>query len=544
MKPKIDRFLLPVLLLLVSSARLNAAELVYPGLDWERDTKGLSPESVRGVDAFVRTLDTTGLMVVQHGRVIYEFGDVTRLSYLASARKSVLSMLYGPYVASRKIRLDATLKDLGMSDLGGLLPVEERAKVIDLITARAGAYHRASNPGDLLFMAPKRGSKEPGSWWLYNNWDFNAAGAAFEKMTGKDIYDALRDNLAIPIDMQDFERRRQQKSGDMTASQYPAYHMLLSTRDMARLGLLMLRQGRWRDRQLIPAEWVRRSTTVCTPPAGLRPWELRNGPLGYGYMWWAWDGSSAAGPYRGAYTAIGAYGQYITVLPELDMVVAHKSCPPGKVSQSDYFHLLNLLTRNKPASSTELTLWKHIPRVCRIFRRASRGPKLLMDAVDIRPTTAGLVAGVVCLGVFLFLKKFGFRKCFQVAVPTAAILVILLGVVAWLLVPATAPALPKARIAVRLDPKTYDAYAGRYLMDGKFRGGGVVITIKHEGDALIRQEPGRFPEEIFPESETVFFNNTEDLQLTFKKNSQGEVTAMIHRLAGLPDSEGKKLKNE
>ena len=64
----------------------------------------------------------------------------------------------------------------------------------------------------------------------------------------------------------------------MTASQYPAYHMLLSARDMARLGLLMLRQGRWRDRQLIPAEWVRRSTTICTPSTGLRPWELRNGP--------------------------------------------------------------------------------------------------------------------------------------------------------------------------------------------------------------------------------------------------------------------------
>jgi hypothetical protein len=40
-----------------------SAELVFPGVDWERETNGLSPETVRGVDAFVHTLDTTGLMV-------------------------------------------------------------------------------------------------------------------------------------------------------------------------------------------------------------------------------------------------------------------------------------------------------------------------------------------------------------------------------------------------------------------------------------------------------------------------------------------------
>ena len=141
-------------------------------------------------------------------------------------------------------------------------------------------------------MAPKRGSKEPGTYWLYNNWDFNTAGAAFERMTGKNIYDALRDDLAIPIGMQDFDRERQQKSGDLTRSQYPAYHMVLSTRDMARLGLLMLRQGKWRDRQIIPAEWVRRSTSVRTPLAEMQPRRFANGPFGYGYMWWVWDGPS------------------------------------------------------------------------------------------------------------------------------------------------------------------------------------------------------------------------------------------------------------
>ena len=323
------------------------AELVFPGTNWDYDTNGLSPETVRQVNAFVQTLDTTGLMVVKQGRVVYQYGDVKRLSYVASVRKSVLSILYGPYVATGKIRLDATLKDLGMSDIGGLLPIEERAKVIDLITARSGVYHPVEELDDPK--APKRGSKEPGTFWFYNAWDFDAADAAFERMTGKNVYDALRDDLAIPIGMQDFKRERQYQV-EMPRSEYPVKHMVFSTRDMARLGLLMLRQGRWRDRQVIPAEWIRRSTRNRTSAH-----EMHEPNLAYGYLWWVWEDTN--GPFRGAFMAAGSFGQFITVLPELDMVVAHKTVQPGSVSLEQYGRLLGLLTGKKPASINEMAFW-------------------------------------------------------------------------------------------------------------------------------------------------------------------------------------------
>ena len=328
-----------------------AAEAVFPGVDWAYETNGLSPETVSQVNTYIHTLDTTGLMVVKHGRVVYEYGDVKKLSYIASVRKSVLSMLYGPYVASGKIRLDATLKDVGMSDVGGLLPIEERATVIDLITARSGVYHPVEEADDPN--TPKRGSKEPGTYWFYNLWDFDAADAAFERMTGKDVYDALRDDLAIPIGMQDFKRDRQYKVA-VPRSQYPVKHMVLSTRDMARLGLLMLRQGQWGDRQIIPAEWVRRSTSVRTSAS-----EVQKPNLGYGYMWWVWE--EAIGPFHGAFMAAGSYGQFITVLPELDMVVAHKTERPGDVSINQYGRLLGLLTGKKPASADEMDSWTRRP---------------------------------------------------------------------------------------------------------------------------------------------------------------------------------------
>ena len=354
-----------VLLLLISgSGCATPSKHVYPGAHWEYDKAGLSSNVVNEVNAFVHTLDTTGLMVVKRGKVVYEYGNVMEPAYLASARKSVLSMLYGRYVANRTIRLDATLKDLGMSDVGGLLPVEAQAKVVDLITARSGVYHLASNDGDLLEYAPKRGSEEPGSYWLYSNWDFNAAGAVFEWMTGEDIYNALRDELAVPIGMEDFNRGRQQKDEKPERSLYPSYPMWLSTRDMARLGYLMLRNGRWQDRQIIPADWVRRSTRVTTHISAMHPEFMQSGPFGFGYMWWVWDGAYASGPYKGAYTASGAHGQWITILPALDLVVVHTaswSATGGSrhsVDKPDYYRLLDLLTGKHPASQEELRKWK------------------------------------------------------------------------------------------------------------------------------------------------------------------------------------------
>ena len=218
--------------------------------------------------------------------------------------------------------------------------------------------------GDLLEYAPKHGSQEPGSYWLYSNWDFNAAGAVFERMTGNNIYDALRDDLAIPIGMQDFDRERHQKDENPESSQYPSYPMWLSTRDMARLGYLMLRKGKWERRQLIPADWVVRSTRVVTPNSELHPDFMRSDPLGFGYMWWVWDGTFATGPYKGAYTANGDHGQWITILPALDIVVAHKASwsptdgPRHSVEIPKYLRLLDLLTEKHPASAEELRQWK------------------------------------------------------------------------------------------------------------------------------------------------------------------------------------------
>jgi CubicO group peptidase (beta-lactamase class C family) len=336
------------------------ADAVFPQKTWQRidnpESIGFSSKRLAALRTWMESLETTGMVVAVGGRTLFEYGDIVHLSYLASARKSLLALLYGKYVDSGTIALDKTLRDLQFTDVGGLLPRELDATIGHLLSARSGVYHPASNGGDDLARAPARGSQAPGARFLYNNWDFNAAGAIFEKLTGRDIYDALEADLAQPLGMEDFDRARQKKNGNVQASQHLAYPIWLSTRDMARVGLLALRGGRWANRQIVPREWIERSTRVVTPqremdtpldesPASVDRW-------GYGYLWWVWDAANAPGPFTGAFTAWGVGGQYITVLPRLDMVVAHKvdtQAPrspgqrPPAVTAAQYESILRML---------------------------------------------------------------------------------------------------------------------------------------------------------------------------------------------------------
>jgi CubicO group peptidase (beta-lactamase class C family) len=330
----------PVVVLPQESAGAAAPTTVFPAATWERhatpEAAGWSSEGLERVRTQLSGLYSTGFMAVSGGRVLFEYGDLETLSYLASVRKSVLSMLFGRYVEDGTIRLDRTLAELGIDDHQGLTDAEKQATIRHLLSARSGVYHPASNTGDDLASAPPRGSQQPGAYYLYSNWDFNALGTIFEQETGRNIYDALETDLARPLGMQDFDRSLQRKTGNLTRSRHPAYHMHLSTRDMARVGYLMLREGNWNGTQVVPREWVRNSTRLVTPRAEMNPEHHRQGSFGYGYLWWIFDAPDLDPAYEGAYVAHGAIGQHILVMPALDLVVAHKTRDAQGVSHAEF----------------------------------------------------------------------------------------------------------------------------------------------------------------------------------------------------------------
>jgi CubicO group peptidase (beta-lactamase class C family) len=347
-------FLLPYLGFCQPSKTMGYDGAIYPDGAWQSvndvSKEGWDKDRLNSLRHFIiDSTNATGMLVIQSGKILFDYGDIKETSYLASCRKSVLSMLYGPFVANKIIDLSATMEQLHIDDINGLLPLEKKATINDLLTARSGVYHPASNEGDATAMAPQRGSIKPGSFWLYNNWDFNVAGYILEQQTGRTIYQLIDSILAKPLQMQDWNINEQTKVGDTTKSKYLAYHIWFSTRDMARIGYMMLRNGKWKDQQIIPSDWVKLTTSVVTPYKEAVREKTAYFHFGYGYLWWIWETPDNKDYYEGAYSATGAFGQFISVLPKLDLVVAFKTkYEYGRQTTTDlYLKLLDRLIAAK-----------------------------------------------------------------------------------------------------------------------------------------------------------------------------------------------------
>src|SRR5215469_1450165 len=82
---------------------------VFPAAGWERierpEDAGYSSSKLDALRTWLKTLDTKALFVSVDGRVLLDYGDARYVSKIASARKSVLGMLYGKYVENGKIDL-------------------------------------------------------------------------------------------------------------------------------------------------------------------------------------------------------------------------------------------------------------------------------------------------------------------------------------------------------------------------------------------------------------------------------------------------------
>jgi len=308
-------------------AASEGGALEWPGQRWDtvrsRDA-GWNADELRAVDAAARELRSDAVMVVHRGLVVHEYGDVRRPLDLYSVRKSLLSVLFGIHHARGQVDLQTTMADLGIDDEQRLTAAERAATVQHLLQSRSGIYHRAAyETSEMAASRPPRGSHAPGTHWYYNNWDFNALGTVFQRCTGADVFDAIAADLAAPLQWQDFDPARHTRWHQEAVSRHPAYVLQLSARDLARVGLLMARSGRWGHEKLVPAGWVDESTRIhsMVPPG----WQ------GYGYMWWtplrAWPFWQRGG--GDVFFAWGNHGQFLFVDRARDLVVVHRTTGPS-----------------------------------------------------------------------------------------------------------------------------------------------------------------------------------------------------------------------
>ena len=289
---------------------METAQERFPDEEWlhyaEVGDAGFSPSRLARARKYWEHRDSSAFLVVSRGAVVASWGEIDRRFMCHSVRKSFLSALYGIY--RNHIDLEMTLAELGIDDEPALTVQEKQARILDLISSRSGVYHQAAaEPNTMSKNRPARGSHEPGRHWWYNNWDFNAAGTIFEQLTGEPIFEAFHRAIAEPIDMQDYDVSHGFYHYERRKSVHPGYMFRMSTRDLARFGLLFARGGRWKDRQIVPNDWVRESTRAHS--------EVDMGSKygsGYGYMWWIEETG---------FTARGSGGHILAVYPDQDLVM-------------------------------------------------------------------------------------------------------------------------------------------------------------------------------------------------------------------------------
>lgn len=317
-----------VFALLLTMVELAAASpAVFPGKAWTvaatPEERGFDSTRLAAAKAYAATISTAAVMIVQDGVVAAQWGDVDRKFNTHSIRKSFLSALYGAPVRSGVIKLEATMGELGIDDVSGLTEEEKKATVRDCLKARSGVYHPALyESAGMKKLKPPRHSERAGAHWYYNNWDFNVAGTIYEQATGRRIFEAIAEDIARPIGMEDYSPADgKYERGE--ESRHAAYPFRVTARDLARFGWLMLNRGNWNGRQIIDAAWVDESTRYHSD-ATLYASD------GYGYMWWVARDFNKFPHYpgvalpEGTFSARGAGGHEVLIVPPQRLVIVHR----------------------------------------------------------------------------------------------------------------------------------------------------------------------------------------------------------------------------
>jgi CubicO group peptidase (beta-lactamase class C family) len=288
---------------------------------------GYSSEALADVEEAAEQSGYAAMMALHDGKVFFSYGDVARNYWCHSIRKPFLCALYGVHVEEGHIDLDDTVEDLGIDDIPpALTEAEKQAVVRDLLKSRSGIYHEAASEDQhMIDTRPERGSHAPGTFYYYNNWDFNALGTIFEQETGTKIFEEFKRKIADPIGMQDFSVASCSYQYELGKSMHPAYHFRMSARDMARFGVLYQQGGMWKGQEILPESWIEESTTAYSTI------DEASG-LSYGYMWRVFPEGSILAEMIGAsgfyHTGTGVHA--LVVIPEYDLVVVQRYDTDGE----------------------------------------------------------------------------------------------------------------------------------------------------------------------------------------------------------------------
>lgn len=318
--PEVAGFDAAALQTAVDYALSNEAEVSTDVRSWLEARAGDDPE--QGIVGPVKERGPMNGVIVRSGYLVAEWGDTEQIDMAFSVTKSFLSTV------------------VGLAVDGGLIPSTDDP-IGTLV--RDGGYddaHNASITWDMalrqtaewegtLFDMPDRIDRRaganrelqpPGTFWEYNDVRVNRLALSALRVWREPLPDVLDREILGPIGASRTWRWHGYRTShvDVDGTEMQSVSggghwgggLWIHSRDLARYGLLFLREGSWRDEQLLSAEWVQRATA----PGELQPT--------YGYLWWVNAGRELwpALP-ESAYAARGGGGHVLLVVPTHELVV-------------------------------------------------------------------------------------------------------------------------------------------------------------------------------------------------------------------------------
>ena len=277
--------------------------------------------------------DIHSIMVLQHGKVLEETwmgeGAPDKPHTLFSVSKTFTSTAVGFAVSEGLLKVTDKVIDFFPDKLPAEVSENLAAMTIhDLLTMNCGhdtepsRIFRSNDPDAdwiksfLDWPVPHK----PGTYYVYNSFGTFMLSAIVTKVTGQKVVDYLQPRLFDPlsIDPPQWDENPQ-------GINCGGWGLYLKTEDLAKMGQCILGGGKYRGKQVIPADWVKQMTArqVDSVPSGTRPEQAAERGLtvensdwvqGYGYQMWRCR--------HNAVRADGANGQYIIVIPDKDAVVA------------------------------------------------------------------------------------------------------------------------------------------------------------------------------------------------------------------------------
>jgi len=291
-----------------------------------------------------RLPDAYSLLVVRNGYLVFEKyfrqGSPDRIAVIHSVTKSFMSALIGIALDKGYLkRVDQRLFDFFPEYVTDDLDWRKKEiRLKHLLTMSAGLTWNdwgselwdwviSLDWGEYTLQLPQ--ADYPGNVFNYNSSLSHLLSIILEKSTKISTLEFADQNLFKPLGI-----RQRHWDNDPQGYYTGGFGLSLTARDLAKLGFLYLNNGYWDGQSIVSEQWVQASTR--------HRWYAHRvyGPTGYGYQWWVKEVDGCH-----SYRAWGRRGQFIVVVPKLDLVVVvtsetRQAVAPTSVHYSPLFDLV------------------------------------------------------------------------------------------------------------------------------------------------------------------------------------------------------------